>query len=179
MLLMTRADVTLFIVNTLVAHIPSHRFRISAYRFLMRYSIGLDSSILMGVHFTYPSRLSIGHNTVINADCYLDCRALLRIGSNVSISTGVMILTADHSLDMPSFDYREAPVHIDDYVWIGSRAMVLPGVTIGRGAVVAAGAVVTRDVPSLSIVGGVPAIQIGVRDAGALNYTLLFKPALQ
>jgi len=90
-----------------------------------------------------------------------------------------MILTADHSLDMPSFDYREAPVHIDDYVWIGSRAMVLPGVTIGRGAVVAAGAVVTRDVPSLSIVGGVPARQIGVRDAGALNYTLLFKPALQ
>jgi len=66
-------------------------------------------------------------------------------------------------------------VVVGDYVWIGARATILPGVTIGRGAVVAAGALVSRDVPPYAVVGGVPAKVIGER-ARDLRYTLNFRP---
>ncbi|WP_165251625.1 DapH/DapD/GlmU-related protein [Adlercreutzia sp. ZJ304] len=58
---------------------------------------------------------------------------------------------------MLSSSLEPAPIHIEDDVWIGSGAIVLPGVRIGRGSVVAAGAVVTKDVPSMTVVGGIPA----------------------
>jgi maltose O-acetyltransferase len=76
----------------------------------------------------------------------------------------------------PDFAGRTAPVVIEDFAWLGSRAMVLPGVTVGKGAVVAAGAVVTRDVPPYAIVGGVPARVIGERERG-LDYAFdYFRP---
>lgn len=73
-------------------------------------------------------------------------------------------MTAEHDIDDPYFVGTEAPVHIGDYAWISSRATILPGVRIGNGAVVAAGAVVTKDVPDYTVVGGVPAKLIGVRN---------------
>jgi len=90
---------------------------------------------------------------------------MLSIGNDVSISPDVTILTAQHRTDDPLFGLVSAPVVIDDYVWIGTRAMILPGVHIGKGAVVAAGAVVTKDVAPMEIVGGVPARPIGQRGA--------------
>jgi maltose O-acetyltransferase len=70
---------------------------------------------------------------------------------------------------------KRAPVTIEDYVWIGHRAIIMPGVTLGRGAVVAAGAVVTKSVPPMSIVAGVPARVIGQRKS-ALSYTKFHRP---
>ncbi|HPU00025.1 MAG TPA: DapH/DapD/GlmU-related protein, partial [Armatimonadota bacterium] len=78
----------------------------------------------------------------------------------------VHLITAQHDMNDPDFANVLAPIVIEDYVWIGSRATVLPGVRIGRGAVVAAGAVVTRDVAPLTVVGGVPARPIGERKPG-------------
>jgi acetyltransferase-like isoleucine patch superfamily enzyme len=101
--------------------------------------------------------LVIGDRSRINRDCCLDARGGLWIGSDVSISPGVTILTAEHPPDDSQFRVETKPVRIEDHVFIGMRAIVLPGVTLGAGAVVAAGAVVTRDVPALTIVGGVPA----------------------
>jgi maltose O-acetyltransferase len=94
---------------------------------------------------------------VINANCRLDTRGAINIGNSVSISNEVMILTADHDMDDRSFIGRNRPVVIEDYAWIGSRAILLPGVTIGKGAVVAAGSVVAKDVSPYMVVGGVPA----------------------
>jgi len=100
---------------------------------------------------------SVGRRT------YLDGRGGLKIGNSVSISPDVQIFTAQH--DMNDLDFKSVynPVIINDYAWIGTRAMLLPGVHIGKGAVVAAGAVVTKDVPEYTVVGGVPARPIKER----------------
>jgi maltose O-acetyltransferase len=120
----------------------------------------------------------IGAYSRINRDCCLDARGPLVIGENVSISPEVVILTAGHRTDDPGFPVETRPVTIEDHVWIGTRATILPGVRLGRGCVVAAGAVVTRDVPPLAIVGGVPAAQIGTRPAHATAYVLDEPPPL-
>ena len=93
----------------------------------------------------------IGKSSVINQKCRIDTRGGVTIGDNVSISAEVCILTADHDLANPKFDGRTKPVTIEDYAFIGTRAMILAGVTVGRGAAVAAGAVVTRNVESFAI----------------------------
>jgi maltose O-acetyltransferase len=82
----------------------------------------------------------------------------------VSISPDVTILTAQHLHDDATFALTSRPVVVEDHVWIGTRATILPGVTVGRGAVVATGSVVTKDVAPLDIVGGVPARPIGRRN---------------
>src|SRR5205085_1627321 len=98
--------------------------------------------------------LKIGRNCVINQKCRLDPRGGITIGDNVSISAEVCVLTGDHDPSAPDFASRNSPVFIHDYVFVGTRAMILRGVTVGRGAVIAAGAVVTKDVGELSIVAG-------------------------
>jgi maltose O-acetyltransferase len=114
---------------------------------------------------------------VVNRDVVLDGREGLHIGDNVSISEGVCIFSLEHDPNSPSFESRGAPVTVEDYVFVGARAIVLPGVTIGTGAVVAAGAVVTRDVPQFTVVAGVPARPIGERQRD-LAYTLDYQKFL-
>jgi maltose O-acetyltransferase len=104
--------------------------------------------------------LHIGERTYVSGPLRVDLGADVRIGDDVQLGHEVSLLTLDH--EMGSFEHRcgplvAAPVSIGDGVWIGSRAMVLPGVSIGSGAVVAAGAVVTRDVPPNALVAGMPA----------------------
>ncbi len=76
----------------------------------------------------------------------------------------------------PEFSDIYRPIAIDDYAWIGSRATILAGVTIGRGAVVMAGAVVSRDVPPYAVVGGVPAQVVSMRELRDPAYSLNFRP---
>lgn len=157
--------------NHVVNRIPLYGLRHAWYRCVLGIGLGPGSGLHLGccVWFSGPGRLrrerllTIGDHTRINRDCSLDARGPLRIGNNVSVSPEVVILTALHVADDPGFKYETRPVVIEDHVWLATRALVLPGVTIGRGAVVAAGAVVTRDVPPLAVVAGVPARQVGTR----------------
>lgn len=111
-----------------------------------------------------PYRISIGSNTSINKKVLLDGRGgNLIIGNDVDIAQEVNIWTLQHDYNDPSYKSVGKDVEICDYVWIASRATILPGVKIGRGAVVASCAVVTKDVPPLSVVAGVPAKVIGER----------------
>lgn len=100
----------------------------------------------------------------------MDARAGLEIGKSVTIAYDVIIWTLHHEMNSIDFHTKGAKVTIDDYAWICSRSVILPGVHIGYGAVVASGAVVTKDVDPYSIVGGVPAKKIGKRDHLDFSY---------
>ena len=104
--------------------------------------------------------LHIGRGCMFTTPLYLNLSGTISIGDEVVIGHHVVIITDTHDMEDPNRrggSPRSFPVRVEDGVWIGARVSVLPGVTIGRGAVVAAGAVVDRDVPPNTLVGGVPA----------------------
>lgn len=154
-----------------VGRVPVHRFRVLVYRFFFGVKIGKRTSVHWRAAFFKPSGVEIGDNSVVGNDIFLDGRSGLVIGDNVNIGGHVQIFTLEHDPQAPDFGVKGGPVRIHDYAYIASRATILPDVTVGEGAVVAAGAVVTRDVEAFSIVGGVPAKKIGVRTR-SLDYTL-------
>ena len=154
-----------------VGYVPFHHYRRFFYR-LFGMKIGRGSTIHMFAHFYNPFNIVIGEDSIIGEYAVLDGRDKLVIGSHVDIASNVMIYNAEHDVRDPNFRAIQAPVIIEDYVFIGPRAIILPGVTVKRGAVIGAGAVVTRDVEEGSIVGGVPAKEIGKRDTKDLNYRL-------
>jgi maltose O-acetyltransferase len=187
---------------TLTGLIPSHTIRLFLYRHVFRVKIGKQSSIHWLARFNLPSGIEIGQHTVIGNDAFLDGRfkrhwsqgenrmvtyvrdylvppkRMLVIGNNVSIAGEVRIFTMQHDVDDPNFAEIEGRVTIDDYAVIGTRVTILPGVHIGKGAVVASGAVVTRDVEPYAVVGGVPAEFIRSRSKD-LRYTLSFSRLFQ
>lgn len=152
--------------------IPIHHIRRALYR-LSGMTIGKGSSIHMYARFYKPSGITIGEDTIIGEGAVLDGREQLTIGNHVDIATEVMIYNSQHDMNADDFaEHTDAPVTIGDYVFIGPRAIVLPGVHIGEGAVVGAGAIVTKDVPPYAIVGGIPAKIIGERRNKNLRYKL-------
>lgn len=155
----------------LVGKVPSHHFRCFFYR-LAGIKIDKGSTIHTGATFYDPRNIEIGKDTIIGERVVLDGRDKLIIGNHVAIASEVMIYNSEHDVNDPNFCAIEQPVYIEDYVFIGPRAIILPGVKIGKGAIVAAGAVVTKDVPPYAIVGGVPAKIIGERKNKSLNYKL-------
>lgn len=154
-----------------VGHIPFHSVRRFFYS-LAGVKMGRGSTIHMWANFFNPKNISIGEDTIIGDHVFIDGRDKVKIGSHTDIASSVMIYNSEHDLGDEEFKAREEPVEIGDYCFIGPRSIILPGVKIGRGAVVAAGAVVTKDVGDLEIVGGVPAKVIGVRKVKKLNYRL-------
>jgi acetyltransferase-like isoleucine patch superfamily enzyme len=168
-----------FATNEIIAHVPSFTLRRCWYARVLGLRIGRHAGMHLGcyVWFFGPRQIRrddvrIGTNTRINRNCCLDVRGGLTIGNNVSVSPHVMILTAEHDVRDPTFRVTTQPVVIEDNAFIGTRALILPGVTIGRGAVVAAGAVVTRDVTPFAIVAGAPARPVAARPERAATYEL-------
>jgi acetyltransferase-like isoleucine patch superfamily enzyme len=163
-------DFELWIVEVF-AWIPSHIFRLALYK-MAGMKIGRGSHIHVGARFFDTRGIKIGSGTIIGERAFLDGRSKLTIGNNVDIASEVMIYNSEHDINDPHFLAISSPVTIEDYVFIGPRAIILPGVSVGKGAVVAAGAVVTKDVDSFAIVGGVPAQVIGQRNLKDPHYKL-------
>lgn len=155
----------------LVGSVPSHCFRRFFYR-LGGIKIGKGSVIHTGARFYDSRNISIGEDSIIGEGVVLDGRDKLIIGSHVDIASEVMIYNSEHDVNDESFTAKSYPVKIEDYVFIGPRVIILANVTVGRGAIVGAGAVVTKDVPPYAVVGGVPAKIIGERRNKDLHYKL-------
>jgi len=164
-------DFELMILHWFSDHIPSHLLRQLLFR-MAGVRIGKGSTIHMGVRFFLPEGIQIGDDSIIGFGTFLDGRKTLKIGSHVDIASEVMIYNSEHNLESEGFEATEEQVQVGDYVFIGPRSIILPGVKIGKGAIVAAGAVVTKDVPDFAIVGGIPAKVIGERKNKNPNYKL-------
>lgn len=141
--------------------------RFIVYKFLLK-KLGSFILIYPGVHLTHTYGISFGKKCSINSGAILDGRGGITIGDDVMIGPHSYIASSSHTYDNPkvpmtSRGHFMKPVTIKDDVWIGANTTILGGVTIGKGVIVGAGAVVTKNVPNYTIVGGVPAKKIGFR----------------
>jgi maltose O-acetyltransferase len=165
-----RLDFKVFIVNQ-SGRCPFWFWRKFVYT-LSGLKIGTKSKIHIFCRFFEPNNIEIGEDTIIGESAFLDGRAKLKIGKHTDIASQVLIYNSKHDINDPKFEAKDLPVEIGDYVFIGPRSIIMPGVKIGKGAVVAAGAIVTHDVPSFKIAAGVPAKEIGERKLKDLHYRL-------
>lgn len=155
----------------LVGFVPFHTIR-KIFYILSGINLPWCSTIHLGANFFKPSGIKIGSDTIIGDHSFLDGRGRLTIGSHVDIASQVLIYTNQHNIHSADFSNQYGPVVIKDYVFIGPRAIILPNVTIGKGAVVAAGAVVTKNIPDNEIWAGVPAQKISIRKLKNPQYHL-------
>jgi acetyltransferase-like isoleucine patch superfamily enzyme len=144
------------------------RLRLYLYR-RIGMKVGKGCVIRRGVYLGSPNELELGDGSFLGR-ASLYCTGGVKIGKNVNVSDGVVIITAKHDVNSPQFEAKYEPITIEDWAWIATNAIVLAGVTIGEGAVVAAGAVVTKDVPPYTIVGGNPGKAIGERKKQKFDY---------
>lgn len=166
-----------YVLNHVVSRIPYVAVRMRAYAALgVQFDDLHSANISLGVEMWAGRNLSMGSRSTIGQRCYIDARAGIRMESDVSVSREVCVLTAEHDPDSPDFDATLAPVRFERRCWIATRAVVMPGVTIGEGAIVAAGAVVRHDVDPYTVVGGVPAKVLRKRRE-PLSYELDFRPS--
>lgn len=150
----------------IISGFPSHRFRMFFYKYIYIMDIGKNVVIYNKAEIRNPLNIKIDEGSIIGDNAILDGRSGLFIGKNVNFSSNVSIWTLQHDYRDPDFKCtleHFGPVVIEDRVWLGPNTIILPNVKIHEGAVVAAGAVVTKDVPAFSLVGGVPAKVIGER----------------
>lgn len=163
-------DFSLLLLHV-ATYIPSHLVRNMIWR-AFGLQLGSDSTLHTGVRVYDPRGIKVGEGTIVGYRSFVDGRAPVVIGDHTDIASEVMIYCSEHDLHADDFHATSAPVKIGNYVFIGPRAIILPGVTIGDGAIVAAGAVVTKDIEPFSIVGGVPAKPIGERKLKNPHYKL-------
>jgi len=126
--------------------------------------IGRGCRVQGGAEIWQPWNLTLGDNCWIDGGVRLYTVDRITLGSNCVVSAGAFACTAGHDVSSPIFELRTAPVTIGDCAWIAGNAIILPGLAIGEGAVIAAGAVVTKDVAPWTVVGGNPAKEIGRRE---------------
>lgn len=161
-----------------IGRVPNHRLRLCAYRRMFGMHIASGATVHWRTVFFAPEGIKIGRGSIVGNDCFLDGRRGISIGSNVNIGAHVDIYTLEHEPNSTDFGVKGGPVTIGDRAYVASRVTILPEVTLGEGSVVAAGAVVTRDVDPYVIVGGVPARPIGKRQRD-LTYQFSFHMPFQ
>ncbi len=171
-------SIRIYLWRILGRFFPNYVVRNFLFRTLLRNNIGYKSSLHRGLEVYCISGIAIGDECTINKYVDLDGRGSIKIGNRVSISAYTKILSASHDPVSDKFEYQMKPVMIGNYVWIGTGALVLPGITLGEGCVVASGSVVTRSVNPFDIVAGNPARKIGERNR-VLNYSPYWRPPFQ
>lgn len=162
--------------NVVINKIPSRHLRLFFYK-CMGAEIGKNTFLFRRVETLLPSKLKIGDNCSIGWFTLLDARGGITIEDNVNISSYVKIISAGHDVMSEDFSGTQSEIYIEKNVSIFTGAMILEGVHIGEGSIIAAGAVVVKDIPSYTVVGGVPAKKIKNR-TNKLSYTISPPPFL-
>lgn len=139
------------------AVIPSSAFRRGLLRFFGA-RVGNGVVIKPGVRVKYPWRLVVGDDCWLGEDCWIDNLADVALGHDACLSQGSYLCTGNHDWSDAAFGLMAQPIRIEAGAWIGARSVVCPGVTVGEGAIAAAGSVVNRNVPAHEIHAGNPAI---------------------
>lgn len=160
-----------YLTNYFISCFPSHLVR-NFFLKVTGLKLGRRSIIYGKFEIRNQWKIKVGKNTSIGHKCTLDGRGGITIGNNVNMSSEVMVWTWQHDYNDPNFGITAGEVIIEDYAWISARTIILPNTKIGKGAVVAAGAVVTKNVEPFDIVAGIPAKVIGKR-----NQNLEYNPA--
>ena len=164
-----------YVLNHVVNRVPFVGMRMRLYQLF-----GVDLSdpstgmIMLHTEVYTPQNLSLGPHTIVGQQCILDARGGIKIGRSVNIGSRTTLQTAKHLIDDPNFVAAYAPIVIHGHAWIAEGCRILAGVTIGEGAVVAAGAVVTKSVGPYEVVGGVPAVHLRMRPA-TMTYDLSYR----
>ena len=163
----------LFFINSIVLNIPIQYLRmLLLYIFALNKTINFKINVLYKVRILNPHAINFGKNIRINRGVVLDGRgAKINIGNNVDIAMDSIIWTLSHDPSSPNHSTYAKSVTIEDYAWVGARSIIMPGVKIGKGAVIASGSVVTKDVPEMAIFGGNPAKFIKMRE-NKLSYKI-------
>lgn len=156
------------VYNMLINKIPSHNVRIWWLR-AGGAKIGKGSSVWRNTEVLGVENLVIGDDSVVAWHCLLDARAGLVIGDHVAIASYVLIIAGSHDLQAPEFWSVSAPIYIEDYAWVASRALIGHGSRLGRGCVVTANTLVAKEIQPYKIVGGSGAKPMGERPHN-LNY---------
>lgn len=164
-----KKDFIWWFTNSILSNTPFARIRKIGLK-LVGVRFAGAAHFFEGFHIRAPHKIFIGNRVSIGPKVLLDGRRGLTIGNSVVVGYGAIIWTLNHDYNDIHFCVKGAPVKIEDFAWICSHSIILPGVTVGRGAVVAANAVVTKDVPPFAIVGGVPAKIIGHREEKEYDY---------
>ena len=123
-----------------------------------------DVRILTPFSCDFGNRVTFGKNVFINHSAILSSSGGIKFGDNVMVAPGLKIATINHDMYDRHVTYTYGKVTVKENAWIGMGVTICPGVTIGKYAVVAAGAVVTKDVPDYAVVGGIPAKVIKMLD---------------
>lgn len=162
--------------NVIVNKIPSRHLRRWFYQ-LMGAKFGKNTFLCRRVEVLLPRGLDFSNNVSVGWFAELDARGGIVVGHDTNISSHVKMITGSHDIDDPDFAADFKSIYIGHHCWLGTGAIILQGVNIGDGAVVAAGAVVTKDIPPYEVWGGVPAKFIRERKS-KLNYNVGTAPFL-
>lgn len=125
--------------------------------------IGKGLVIKNNVCIKFPWKLTIGDNVWLGENCWIDNLDYVTIGNDVCISQGALLLTGNHDYTVSSFDYRNAPIVIEDGAWIGAKTVVCPGVTAKSHSILTVGSIATKDMEEYGIYQGNPAKKIRER----------------
>ncbi|HEY0906547.1 MAG TPA: acyltransferase [Methylophilus sp.] len=154
--------------NMLINKIPSHNLRIWWLR-LAGAKIGKGSSIWRNTEIIGIDNLVMGDDSTIAWHCQIDARAGLIIGDHVNIASYAKIIAGTHDLEAPEFWSISAPIHIEDYVWVATGALIGHGARLGKGCVITANTIVSKEIAPYKIIGGSGAKPMGERPHN-LNY---------
>lgn len=154
------------------SYIPNRRCRKLRIWGMRRLGVKMSKNVQLfkGFSVRSPEKLIIEDGVSVGPGVLLDARRGLTIHENAVIAYEAIIWTLNHDYNDENFCLKGAPVEIGRFAWICSRSIILPGVTIGEGAVVASGAVVTKDVAPFDVVAGIPAKVVGHREEKKYNY---------